>query len=479
MNVFIYYNMEQLTTSQINPLNSANLTNKPIILLLFTLFFLAISQKSQAITAHTVNTIIGSKPKVIDMEVAAKKHGFNLNGVFYSSNTHNLSDTGVNEFDGLTKFSDFLIKDYSASDLDNSSNYIDSDGDSIRNNMPFVVEQTIYNWFDNNGGKIPDSDKQHMIGCGSSYAMPLTLTITTSVKTYSEYGNPNESEAVEITKIYKIAPTGDVCYLKPNSTKVFPTAQWRGSDAQGNMYPWNSGPIKRDPNHGGGYTEDFIVNKGFRARPIISDKPFPTTGFPGAEFQLIMNYSQDNYIYSVAVNPGNVATVDQTGNVLLRAKPPAGNGDIVVRATLKSSPDKYFDYKFNPTSVWIEPQSVGRYNWQTAFNRFCGGIDGFPTRKDYSNSPVVNVGPNWNRDGKWNFSTRAIDQGLYPEWGYINRRSYPNSNWEWDATTYFTKDPNSATQYFIVYLHDGGLLPAPRPAGDTAGDNVAYIACRK
>lgn len=274
------------------------------------LCFFTISQKSQAIVANTVNTIIGSKPKVVNIEAASNKHGFILNGVFYSSSSHNLSDTHINEFDGLTKFSDFIIKNYTENDLDNSSNYDNSDGDNIRNNKPFIVEQTVYDWFDNNGEKIPDSNIDNLIGCGSNYAMPLSLTLKTSVKTYSEYGNPNESETVAITKIYKIAPTGDVCYLKPNSTKVLPLNQWRGSDAQGTMYPWNTGPIKPDPESGGGYTQDFIVDKGFRARPIVSDKPFPTTGFPGAEFQLIMNYSQDSYIYNVIVNPGNVATVD-------------------------------------------------------------------------------------------------------------------------------------------------------------------------
>ena len=477
--VVTMYNKFKFETCLSNYLNLVNFSNKLNCLLLLMLCFLTISQKSQAILANTVNTIIGSKPKIVNIEAASNKHGFILNGVFYSSSSHNLNDTDINEFDGLTKFSDFIIKNYTENDLDNSSNYDDSDGDNIRNNKPFIVEQTVYNWFDNNGEKIPDSDIGNIIGCGSNYAMPLSLTLKTSVKTYSEYGNPNESESVEITKIYKIAPTGDVCYLKPNSTKVLPLNQWRGSDAQGTMYPWNTGPIKPDPESGGGYNEDFIVDKGFRARPIVSDKPFPTTGFPGAEFQLIMNYSQDSYTYNVAVNPGNVATVDQTGNVLLKAKPPEGNGDIVIRATLKSSPNKHFDYKFNPTSVWIEPQNVGSYDWRTAFNRFCGGIDGFPSRKDYSNSPVVNVGPNWQRHGKWNFSTRAINQGLYPEWGFTNRRTYPNSKWEWDETTYFTKDPNSDTQYFVIYLHDGGLLPSPRTPGDFAGNDFAFIACRK
>ena len=74
---------------------------------------------------------------------------------FYSSSSHNLSDTHINEFDGLTKFSDFIIKNYTENDLDNSSNYDNSDGDNIRNNKPFIVEQTVYDWFDNNGEKFP------------------------------------------------------------------------------------------------------------------------------------------------------------------------------------------------------------------------------------------------------------------------------------------------------------------------------------
>ena len=139
------------------------------------LCFFTISQKSQAIVANTVNTIIGSKPKVVNIEAASNKHGFILNGVFYSSSSHNLNDTDINEFDGLTKFSDFIIKNYTENDLDNSSNYDNSDGDNIRNNKPFIVEQTVYDWFDNNGEKIPDSNIDNLIGCGSNYAMPLSL----------------------------------------------------------------------------------------------------------------------------------------------------------------------------------------------------------------------------------------------------------------------------------------------------------------
>ena len=109
--VVTMYNKFKFETCLNNYLNLVNFSNKLNCLLLLMLCFLTISQKSQAILANTVNTIIGSKPKVVNLEAASNKHGFILNGVFYSSSTHNLSDTDINEFNGLTKFSDYIIND--------------------------------------------------------------------------------------------------------------------------------------------------------------------------------------------------------------------------------------------------------------------------------------------------------------------------------------------------------------------------------
>ena len=107
------YNKFKFESRLSNHLNLANF-NKLYCRFLLILCFLTISQKSQAIVANILNTIIGSKIEVVNLKAASIKHGFILNGVFYSSSSHNLSDTDINEFNGLTKFSDFIIKDYTA-----------------------------------------------------------------------------------------------------------------------------------------------------------------------------------------------------------------------------------------------------------------------------------------------------------------------------------------------------------------------------
>ena len=197
---------------------------KSFIYILFILCFLGVSQRSQALTAQSINVIIGNKPSVVDIESASKKHGFTVNNVLYSWYTNNLSDTKINQFNGNLTINDFIIKDYSINDLDITANYDDTDGDGIRNNTPFTVEKTTYSWFDNKGIKIENNEK--IIGCGSGISMPLTLTITTKVKTYSEYGIPNESEYVDITQKYKIVAKPDICYAKPYGMILYPQYVW-------------------------------------------------------------------------------------------------------------------------------------------------------------------------------------------------------------------------------------------------------------
>lgn len=49
-----------------------------IILILLSLCSLSISPKSQALITHTVNVIYANKPKVVNIEAAAKKQGFTI-----------------------------------------------------------------------------------------------------------------------------------------------------------------------------------------------------------------------------------------------------------------------------------------------------------------------------------------------------------------------------------------------------------------
>ena len=446
---------------------------KPFIYILFILCFLGVSQKSLALTAHSINVIIGNKPKVVDIDGASKKHGFTVNGVLYSSNTNNLSDTQINQFDGNLTINDFIIKDYAMNDLDVMANYDDTDGDGIRNNTPFTVEETNYSWFDNKGIKIENNEK--IIGCGSDISMPLTLTITTKVKTYSEYGIPNESEYVDITQKYKIMAKPEICYAKPYGMILYPQYVWgsvrpvtyQGSldcllsgyaehefesslfdDSKHWVNGWNyDNSRERDSYCGGGYNANvFDPVNGFK---VSASPHFPTTGFPGAKFQLVMTGHQDDFEYTYSATPNDSITVDKQGYVMLIKKP---IGPVTITAKFKHDeqiPEQ--NYTFNLTGIWAVPYGNDYYTYQQTVN-LCGGESNIPSRTEMSNSP--NAPMSWTEwPLEWDAFTRTIGQGLLSEWGMTIKNTYPDSNWFSGFLWFYSRDqyidPVSDSDYFM------------------------------
>ena len=452
---------------------------KPFIYILFILCFLGVSQRSLALTAHSINVIIGNKPKVVDIEGASKKHGFTVNGVLYSSNTNNLSDTQINQFDGNLTIKDFIIKDYAMNDLDVTANYDDTDGDGIRNNTPFTVEETNYSWFDSKGIKIENNEK--IIGCGSDISMPLTLTITTKVKTYSEYGVPNESEYVDITQKYKIMAKPDICYAKPNQMITFPTMTWgsaRPIEYQGRIeciltgYADNEFELSLDEDFvdlrvtrgwnfdnsrvrnsycGGGYNANvFDPINGFK---VSASPHFPTTGFPGAKFQLVMTGDQEDFDYNVSANPKDSVVVDKAGNVMLKKKP---IGLVTITAKFKHSeqiPEQV--YSFNLSGVWAVPHGQGdnHYTYEQIVH-LCGGEQNIPSRAEMSNSP--NAPASWTKYPlAWDAFTRTIGEGLLSEWGMSTKYSYPDSDWPRSGLLWFyTRDQYDVSSDIAKGLSD-------------------------
>ena len=446
---------------------------KPFIYILFILCFLGVSQKSLALTAHSINVIIGNKPKVVDIEGASKKHGFTVNGVLYSSNTNNLSDTQINQFDGNLTIKDFIIKDYAMNDLDVTANYDDTDGDGIRNNTPFTVEETNYSWFDNKGIKIENNEK--IIGCGSDISMPLTLTITTKVKTYSEYGIPNESEYFDITQKYKIMTKSEICYAKPYGMILYPQYAWgsvRPISYKGNLdcilsgyadnefessllddskhwiNGWNQDSNRvRDSYCGGGYDATvFDPDNGFKVSAVPH---FPTTGFPGAKFQLVMTGHQEDFEYTLSATPNDSVTVDKQGNVMLVKKP---IGPVTITAKFKYDrqvPEQ--NYTFNLTGIWAVPYGNDFYTYQQTVN-LCGGEANIPSRTEMSNSP--NAPMSWTElPLEWDAFTRTIGQGLLSEWGMTIKNTYPDSNWFSGLLWFYSRDkyivPEGASKEFF------------------------------
>ncbi|MCO6538021.1 MAG: hypothetical protein J6567_08695 [Gilliamella sp.] len=428
---------------------------------------LAISVPANAILTATSSQIItGNAPQVVALS-SANKHGFTVNGVFYSEASGTIKSSEVKEFDGNLTLNDFKVAIYTSTNLDKVENYSDIDGDSADPQEPFKVESTNYLWYDNNGVRIIGNDKKKMIGCGSGFSMPLKLILETKVKAYSQYGIPNESKQITLAKTYQIAPKSELCYAKPNSIIIYPEYQWGklgdNPDLNYRMY-WNSPDGRTRSKGGGGYTQDYVPNYGFRIKPVVSSKTFPTTGFPGAKFQLVMTGAQTDYDYQLINNPGDGVVVDKNGMVKLISKP---SGTVTIRAVLKRDASVMHEYSFTPISVWAKPQGDFKGDRASGWQR-CGGINKLLSVNELTNAPTttIEIDPAIFWGGIF---TRAIDGSLFSEWGFINQRSYPDSQWR--GGVYWTRDRESSSKQYHVYSDSGHI-----GTGNDSWNN--YVACK-
>ena len=427
--------------------------NTALFLIILFLFCFKVS----ALTTQTVKAINGNKPEFVDIENASKKQGFKVLETFYSESSNNIKGEEIKEFDSNLKFSDFKV---ALLDLDVQSNYQDADGDKIREAQPFKTKTT-YAWQDNEGNEIKEDKAETIIGCGSGYSMPLTLTIKTLVNTYSEKGIPNESDSVELIKSYKIAAKSELCYAKPYATEVVPTNQWVGINPD-DSYSWNDPKfILRNPNNGGGYSNDYVPNLGYKINPKESlGKKFPTTGFPGAKFQLVMTGAQTDYEFSIAASPGDKVSIDKKGYITLNDKP---TGPVTILAKLIRNNNIIHEYTFNATSIWVIPyyQSV---TFEEA-EKICGGRNKMLTMKELTNSPRAYDFYNLHSEShRSNGYTRKIGDSVFAEWGWVTKQGYPDSNWRENAIEgapflgrYWTNEinKNDSNYGFVIHSHDG------------------------
>ncbi|XKM13200.1 hypothetical protein RCS94_09220 [Orbaceae bacterium ac157xtp] len=416
-----------------------------------------------ALSATSANTIQGRAPWFTSAS-GANKLGFLINGVEYSQTKGNINENTPKEFDASLKLSDFRPKSLSISDFNVASDYADSDGDAPHATTPFTIGSVRTEWRDGLGIRISDTTK--MIGC-SRFVMPLKLKIMlNNVQVHSQYGIPKDSAGGSLTKTYQIVSSSSgMCFARPNSMKVYPGRQWMG----GSSWTWNADGSYISSTYGGGYSPDFIVVKDNQGNVMDGGfspnayRKFPTTGFPGALFQLVMAGSQTDYSYSVSASPSGSVTVDSSGNVKLVRKP---NGNVTVKATLRSNSLKQYTYTFNPTSVWILPKS-GMYTYYQATNE-CGSESNLLSRAELTNSPGIYVtNSTWKSD---NYYTRAIGGGVFAEWGYTDSSSYPG----YPGTDYYwTQDPWSPSRlfYFVVDVRSGFV-------GRTYFDQRNEVACR-
>ncbi|XKM12509.1 hypothetical protein RCS94_05665 [Orbaceae bacterium ac157xtp] len=382
---------------------------------------LIVSNSYGALTATSANTIQGSRPGFTGQS-GAKKLGFKIGNTTYSESEGNLSTaTGaINNFNAGLRLDEFVVTNLTASDFSPTADYADADGDLAHPTTPFSMSPRTFEWIDSNNTVISSSNYNQTLGCGSGLNLPLTLKITLpNVKVKSRYGNPSESIPTPLVQEYKIGSTSGICFAKPNSL------DWWSSNGTK-----NSGSATPHTIKAGGYnTAQFDPDWGFKAS---LSPAFPTTGFPGAEFTLVMIGNPTDYTFS---SNDSAVVVDTNGKVTLNSKP---SGAVTITATKNGTPHYY---TFNPT-LWVVPNPT-TMNYASAVSA-CGGTNKIPS--------VLQLTSKQNAS----YFTRTIGGGVFGEWGYTTGSSggtYPSSQWINDL--YWTRDSHSA-RYQLIVRSNGG-----------------------
>ncbi|XKM13927.1 hypothetical protein RCS94_01855 [Orbaceae bacterium ac157xtp] len=370
------------------------------------------------LSATSANTIQGHKPG-FSGQSGAKKLGFKVGNISYSEANPVLGGSNTDKdkiepgtpklFDPSLRLEDFKVQNFTENDFTIATDYYDADGDDANPTTPFTIVGTVsHEWLDGNGDVILDETK--MIGCGGGLTPPLTLKINLVAQSHSRYGNPRDSDPAGLEQRYQIkAPTSGFCFAKPNSLD------------------YHNGATPH-PMGGGGYASaQFDPDNGFKAS--LNPK-FPTTGFPGATFTLIMVGNPTDYTFTH--NGGGAVTVGTDGKVTLNSK--LGGGGVTIKAKFNAT-SQIHEYTLNPTTVWVvpklnpatalEPYDPYAYTYANAITA-CRGESNIPTRADLTNAPqsIDYIG-----SGGVNFYTRAVGGGVFGEWGKTTRSIYPGSRW--------------------------------------------------
>ncbi|XKM12728.1 hypothetical protein RCS94_06785 [Orbaceae bacterium ac157xtp] len=386
-----------------------------------------------ALSATSANTIQGSRPGFTGQS-GAKKLGFKIDNITYSESEGNLSPLSsgvINYFNAGLSLNEFDVMSLTASDFSPTSDYADTDGDLAHLTTPFSMSPRTFVWKDRNGTTITNYNQT--LGCGSNLNLPLTLRITLpNVKVRSRYGNPSESIPTPLVQEYKIGTATGICFAKPNSLFWKP-----GYGTSGNS------------TNGGGYSSDFDPDWGFKAS---ASPKFPTTGFVGASFTLIMTSNASDYTFS---SNKSAVVVDTTGKVTLKRKP---SGAVTIKAVYKNDTNQVHYYTFNPMSVWVVPKSSTLMNYASA-KQSCRVESKIASRAQLTNSPQINHSGSGTSIPSNSF-TRAVGGGVFGEWGWITGGSsgnYPGSQWDSSWNCYWTRDVHSSGNQFTV-LSDNGTV---------------------
>ncbi|MCS3490667.1 Ig-like domain-containing protein [Enterobacter sp. SLBN-59] len=176
---------------------------------------------------------------------------------------------------------------------------------------------------------------------------------------------------------------------------------------------------------------------------------FPTTGFTGAKFQVLLSGSaSNNSNYNWSADQGWVS-VDASGSVSFTGTATSGTKTVTITATPKAG-GAPLTYTFT-VSKWFTDNRGNSMNWGTA-DRHCSFRGGLPTVADLTSGQLVRgVGSLWAEWGR--------PGGAYPGSGLID--SY-----------YWTSEVKGAGHYYNVSLDHGGV-------GYNVAKSTWSVVCRQ
>ncbi|WP_392562103.1 hypothetical protein RHO12_01005 [Orbus sturtevantii] len=362
-----------------------------------------------------------------------------------------------------------VIADSTPRNLADVAQYIDMDGDLPSGAGLTGTIAATWSYKNSNGATVllTASDlSKNFSACNAPYELKIE---TSNIGSISAYGLPLENKFPDTTKVYKVTlPTNaaSVCYLQPNIDDNYSGYK----------------PSVWTPSHG--FTPQSTNNLALN---------FPTTGFDGAWFNLIIAGidAQSAGSWSATVTGGPLtATATATGSNVVRVNISGPNATTGVGAG-KFSPARvkiadsggHVSYEFEITKWFItKPGNSNGYANAETFCQSLGNKPGdylIPTRADYTNNPHGNpiLYPPYNggevilnNDLLNGTYTRAIGEGIFSEWGDTTASYYTNSDWV--NNVYWTSEAWSATRNYIVNSANGYIRADGTPA------LLHKIACR-
>ena len=447
----------------------------PITFIPLLFVFSNINMANAIISTTSSKTIQGNPPEFFITDSVNNKLGFTYNRTDYSESIGNIQSDSILYFDNpMTNLNDFKMKTFFTERQtinDSTGEYYDVDGDGFAD-IP-VTQELTFIWRDNNQTQIDANDYEN-IGChNNKYAMPLTLEIiSNNIQVHTKYGHPNTSDPVQpIIKTYQLAFVG-ICYAKPNSLIVDPTTQWRAVKAdKTGLSDWNPTGVNINgasqtewvSYYGGGYSKNYVPYHGFKFTSGNStDYHFPHTGFDGAQFQVVMSGSQEDYNYSISYNSGKY-TVDQNGMITFLDKSEPED-EIIMTATLKSDPNYTFKYNFK-IARWLYPMKIfddESFNFTIEeMKQLCINDNKvLATYKDLSGITVKYF--------EYNVMTRALG-AVIDEWGRLAQPgqktsdTYPKSKWgyAWYYNRDYIKNKETGKVEPIIVSSYDGMVSLP------------------